>query len=111
MVSAQQAVVYRALQIYQIGADYSYTLVFTTAEPFMRDAKEPAWRREAIRGKYRSDVFIYDAFRASTDIAHSGIFPYREVYGMPHSWRDKVSSLYGMALTLPYKMFEKIREF
>lgn len=111
LVSAQQAVVYRALQIYQIGADYSYTLAFTTAEPFMHDAKEPAWRREAIRGKYRSDVFIYDAFRASTDIAHSGIFPYREVYGMPHSWRDKVSTLYGMALTLPYKVFEKIRDF
>ena len=111
VISAQQAVVYRASQVYMIGSDYSYTVAFTTAEPAMIDFKEPSWKRGVIKGTYRSDTFIYDAFRASTDITLSGIFPYRQVYGMQNSWRDKVHSLYGMALVLPYKMMEKIREF
>lgn len=110
-VSALQAVIYRANQVYMIGADYSYTVIFTTAEPAMVDYKDSRWKRRAIRGKYRSDVFIYDAFRASTDIDNAGIFPYRTAYNMSWSWREKVSSLYGIALTLPYKLREKISNF
>ncbi|WP_159917469.1 hypothetical protein [Pantoea sp. 18069] len=110
-VSAQQAVVYRATQVYMIGADYTITAGFTTAEPVMKDYNDPRWRRKAIRGKYRCDTFVYDAFRASTDIDNAGIFPYREIYGMDHSWRSKVSSLYGFTTMLPSKVMEKIRNF
>lgn len=110
-VSAQMAVVNRAQQVYLIGADYSYTIDFTTAEPNLFDYTDPSWHKRAVRGKYRSDAFIYDAFRASTDLENAGIFPYRQVFNMSDSWRAKVSGMYHFAAVLPYKMMEKIRAF
>lgn len=91
-VSPAQAVVYRAAQVQTIGADYTITASFSTAEPMMKDYKQPGWRRKAVRGKYRRDTFVYDAFRASTDLDNSGVFPYREVYGMDDSWRRKIAT-------------------
>lgn len=110
-VSAQMAVVNRAQQVYLIGADYTYTIDFTTAEPDLFDYTDPGWSRRAVRGRYRSDAFIYDAFRASTDLENAGIFPYRQVFNMSDDWRKKVSGMYHFALVLPYKMMEKIRAF
>lgn len=110
-VSPAQAVVYRAAQVQMIGADYTVMANFSTAEPAMKDYKQPGWKRKAVRGKYRCDTFVYDAFRASTDIDNSGVFPYREVYGMDDSWRRKVSSLYSFSTILPSKMMEKIKSF
>jgi len=110
-VSPAQAVVYRAAQVQMIGADYTITALFSTAEPTMKDYKDPGWKRKAVRGKYRCDTFVYDAFRASTNLDNSGVFPYREVYGMDDSWRRKVSSLYGFSTMLPNKVLEKIKSF
>jgi len=110
-VSAPMAVVSRAQQVYLIGADYSYTIDFTTAEPELTDYTQPGWRRRSVRGRYRSDAFIYDAFRSSTDLENAGIFPYRQVFNMPDSWRAKISGMYHFAAVLPYKMMEKIRGF
>lgn len=78
-VSAQMAVVRRAQQVHKIGAEYTLNVVFRTAEPEIFDFTSPGLRRKAIWGKYRSDAFIFDAFRASTDIDNTGIFPYRQV--------------------------------
>lgn len=109
-VAAQQAVVRRAFQVYLIGSDYTLTSLYTNAEPSMTDYTSPGWRRPAIRGQYRCDTFVYDAFRASTDILLSGVFPYRDVYNQPSSWRDKVSSLTS-GVILPSNILEKIRGF
>jgi hypothetical protein len=110
-VSPAQAVVYRASQVQMIGSDYTVTVAFTTAEPAMIDYKQPGWKRKSLRGTYRCDTFVYDAFRASTDLDNSGVFPYREVYGMDGSWRRKVSGLYGFSVMLPTKVIEKIKSF
>lgn len=110
-VSAPHAVVKRATQVYMIGADYSILLKFTAAEPELYDFTNPEWKREAVRGVYRSDVFVYDAFLATADLHPGDFIPHREIEGMTKSWHDKVVSLYGFALTLPYKVMEKIRNF
>jgi hypothetical protein len=110
LVSSQQAVVRRAFQVYLIGADYTLTTYYTNAEPAMTDYTSSGWRRPPIRGQYRCDTFLYDAFRASTDILLSGVFPWRDIYNMPGSWRDKVSSLLS-GVILPSNMLEKIRAF
>lgn len=110
LVSAQQAVVRRAFQVYLIGSDYTLTKFYSNAEPAMTDYTTPNWRRPAIRGQYRCDTFVYDAFRASTDINLSGVFPWRDVYNINPSWRNKVSSLLD-GVILPSNMLEKIRLF
>jgi len=109
-VSAQQAVILRATQIYMIGADYTLGLYFTAAEPELRNHRESQWRKSAVRGMYRCDTFVYDAFVATTDKL-SFLNPPRYVYNMDKSWKENVSSLYGFALTLPSSMLEKIRNF
>lgn len=109
--SPQQAVFYRATQVFRIGADYTWDMGISTAEPAMRDYKEPRWKRDKVRGSYRCDTFVYDAFRASTDLNIAGIFPYREVSKMHPSWSEKVSSLIGYRTFTPAKVMEKIRSF
>lgn len=100
----------RAVQIYTIGADYTLAPTYSTAEPEMKDYTQPRWKRPAIKGKYRCETFVYDAFRVSTDIDNSGVFPYRNVYNMDTSWRTKVADLYSFLATTPAKVMQKIRE-
>ena len=90
-----------------IGADYTLSPIFTTAEPEMKDYTQPRWKRPAIKGKYRCDTFAYDAFRASTDLDNITVLPYRYVYNMDSSWRSKVAGLYTSITTTPSKIMQK----
>ena len=110
VVDARQAVFSRALQVYSIGAEYTWSPDFKTAEPEMIDFQNGFWKRKLIFGRYRCDTFIYDAFRASTDLDTAGVWPARYVYNMHYSWRDKVVRLYGFAMT-PASVMNKVRDF
>lgn len=108
--NAQEATFRRAFQVYLIGSDYTITRVYSTAEPAMVDYTDRRWTRPPRRGTYRCDTFIYDAFRATTDLDRSGIFPFRNVYNMTSSWRSKVAALYDYWEMTPARLMQKVRE-
>ncbi len=117
--SAKQAMVERARQIQQIGADYTLTTSVIVAEPRMYDQR--AGRRfPAIRGKYRCDTFVMDAFSYSHAIVGGGRsydilgFPtrlWRESVGQSQDWANRINGLIYMPGITPVQVYNRIGSF
>jgi hypothetical protein len=96
-VEARIAIVYRALQIILLGADYSI---------FLPDYQPSLAARDSlprVRGVYRCDTFVLDAYN-QTGIWHFETFERRQ-------WEQKLSDLNNTFPFLPTTVFDKLKSF
>ena len=108
-LAARYAVAKRAYQIYLIGADYTITTTRKMATPRYIDRSEPWWAgRPAVRGLYRCDTFVVDAFSATADVYGGDL--YKTITGAPNGWEAKIVGLLSGVVT-PASILEKIRNF
>lgn len=109
-LAARYAVAQRAYQAYLIGADYTLTAYSKEAEPKYLDGTDPYWSgRPSIRGLYRCDTFVIDAFYATT-MYGNGANNGRTITGSPYGWADKVVGL-KFGHIIPTVILEKLRNF
>jgi hypothetical protein len=105
---ARQAVVNRAFQVYLIGAGYTYTADPVIAVPAMTEAGT-SWQRPAVRGLYRCDTFVVDAFYATTTINNNVYHPIRTTSNSPSGWSSKVGNFMSGQIPTPEVIMAKIR--
>lgn len=97
VLSTRTAIAQRARQIQAIGADYTLIPDATiTAYPSFGN-------RPSIRGKYRCDTFVLDAYRHSTTFS---------IHMTPEQikWVNRVQSL-SSGIFFPYTVYNKLRSF
>lgn len=106
---ARQAVAQRAFQVFLIGASYTATALVVVAEPQMTE-KPTSYRRPAVRGMYRCDTFVIDAFKTTTVLNNNVYHPIRSETNPPHGWANKISAMSNSApIPNPRALYDLIR--
>lgn len=108
-LTARQAVAARAFQVFLIGADYTRTALVVVAEPEMTE-KPTSYRRPSVRGMYRCDTFVIDAFKTTTLLNNNVYHPIRSEANPPSGWSSKISAFSNSAaIPNPRALYDLIR--
>ena len=105
---ATYAVMMRARQIYNIGADYTATAYYVPAREGS-NMKNAPWPH--IRGMYRCDTYVLDSYMVLSVVSDPSADGFmKEVTGAPANWSsDKIDRLLKKT-RLPRNIYEGIKE-
>ena len=116
---ANVAIAQRARQIYLIGADYTLTAFVRVAQPTYMDDRRSMLGQPAVRGMYRCDTYLMDAFVVSDDqigyefdqlTGQYALFT-RVTSGESADWHLKINMMVNVTPWYPNTFYSKVRGF